>query len=339
MPKKMSGLQKMSCMMMGFLLLSCIAFAQRTITGRVINKTSQQPIVGATVMVKGTVTATQTDASGGFSITVPNNKSELEITSVGFENMSISVAGKSNVGQVQLAISVGNLNEVFVTGYTSQKKRDITAAVSIVNVADMRETPSGSTEALLQGQASGVTVNTTGAPGGASVVQIRGITSSGLSAPLVLIDGVPGSMHDINANDIQSLQVLKDAGGASIYGVRGSNGIIVITTKRGTGAVKISYDGFVGSQQPLSKSWSLATPTQTGTAKWAQYTNDGLTPSDPQYGSGPTPVVPYYITPTGAPQGAPNTDPADYNLYANHITKAAQNGNNWFNDIFKPALI
>ena len=238
-------------------------------------------------------------------------------------------------GEIQLAITVGNLNEVFVTGYTSQKKKDITAAVSIVNVADMTATPSGSTEALLQGQASGVTVFTSGAPGAAAIVNIRGITSSGNSAPLVLIDGVPGSMHDINADDIQSLQVLKDAGGAAIYGVRGSNGIIVITTKRGLGPVKISYDGFIGSQQPLSKSWDLATPTQTGVAKWAQAFNDGLTPSDPQYGNGPTPVVPYYITPTGAPQGAPNTSLADYNLYNNHITLAAQNGNNWFNDIFQ----
>jgi TonB-dependent SusC/RagA subfamily outer membrane receptor len=127
----------------------------------------------------------------------------------------------------------------------------------------MKATPSGSTEALLQGQASGVTVNTTGQPGGASVVNIRGITSSGNSAPLVLVDGVPGSMHDINPSAIQSLQVLKDAGGAAIYGVRGSNGIIVITTRRGVhGPVKISYDGFIGSQKPLSKSWDLANPTQ-----------------------------------------------------------------------------
>jgi len=253
--------------------------------------------------------------------------------------MSVPLAGKSSAGEIQLVVTIGNLNEVFVTGYTSQKKKDITGAVAIVNVADMKETSSGSTEALLQGQASGVTVNTTGQPGGASVVNIRGITSSGNSAPLVLIDGVPGSMHDINSNDIQSLQVLKDAGGAAIYGVRGSNGIIVITTKRGVGNVHVSYDGFVGSQQPLSKSWDLATPTQTGVAKWAQYFNDGLTPTDPQYGSGPTPVVPYYITPTGAAQGAPNTSLADYNLYNNHITLASQNGNNWFNDIFKPALI
>ena len=339
MPKKKTGLNKMCCMLMGFLLLSCAVFAQRTVTGKVINKTTQQPVPNATVQVRGTVIATRTDSSGDFSIKVPKDNSELEFTSVGFESRNIQVAGKSSLGEIQLPITVGNLNEVFVTGYTSQRKKDITGAVAIVNVADMKATPSGSTEALLQGQASGVTVNTTGQPGGAAVVNIRGITSSGLSAPLVLIDGVPGSMHDINAGDIQSIQVLKDAGGAAIYGVRGSNGIIVITTKRGTGPVKISYDGFVGTQRPLSKSWDLATPTQTGVAKWAQYFNDGLTPSDPQYGNGPTPVVPYYLTPTGAPQGAPNTSLADYNLYTNHITVAAQNGNNWFDDIFKPALI
>jgi TonB-linked SusC/RagA family outer membrane protein len=340
MPKKKTGLQKMCCILLVILLFSCTAFAQRTVTGKVMNKTNQQPVAGATVLVRGTVIATQTDTSGFFSIVVPKNNTDLEITSVGFENMVLSVAGKTTTGEILLTITAGNLNEVFVTGYSSQKKKDITGAISIVNVADMKQTPSGSTEALLQGQASGVTVNTTGAPGGASVVNIRGITSSGNSAPLILIDGVPGSMHDISSSDIQSVQVLKDAGGSAIYGVRGSNGIIVITTKKGTpGRVRITYDGFVGSQQPLSKSWSLATPTQTGTAKWAQYFNDGLTASDPQYGSGPTPVVPYYITPTGAPQGAPNTSAADYNLYSNHITLADQNGNNWFNDIFKPALI
>ncbi len=339
MPKKIAGLQKISCMLLGFLLFSCAVFAQRKISGRVINKTNQQPVTNATVLIRGTVTATQTDSSGAFSIEVPKNNSVLEISSIGFESAQIQIAGKTDIGEIQLAISTSDLNEVFVTGYTSQKKRDITGSVAVVNVGEMKETPSGSTEALLQGQASGVTVFTTGAPGGASVVQIRGITSSGNSAPLVLIDGVPGSMHDINSNDIESIQVLKDAGSAAIYGVRGSNGVIVITTRRGVGRMRISYDAYVGTQRPLSKSWDLATPTQTGQAKWAQAFNDGLTPSDPQYGSGATPVVPYYITPTGAPQGAPNTSLADYNLYTNHITLADQQGNNWFNDIFKPALI
>jgi TonB-dependent SusC/RagA subfamily outer membrane receptor len=192
---------------------------------------------------------------------------------------------------------------------------------------------------LLQGQASGVTVFTTGQPGGFSVVLIRGITSAGNTAPLVIIDRVPGNMHDLNPNDIQSIQVLKDAGAAAIYGVRGSNGVIIITTKRGMGPIKVSYDAYYGTQRPLKKGWDLASPTQTGVAKWASFFNDGEAPHDPQYGTGTTPVLPYYITPAGAPQGAPNTSLADYNLYNNHITLAAQKGNNWFNDIFQPAPI
>src|SRR5258705_7692829 len=189
MPKKNAGLNKMSRMLIGLLLLSCGAFAQKTITGKVINKSTQQPVTNATVQVRGTVIATRTDSSGDFSIKVPKDNSELEISSIGYAPIIVPLAGKSSAGEIQLAVTVGNLNEVFVTGYTSQKKKDITGSVSIVNVADMKATPSGSTEALLQGQASGVTVNTTGQPGGASVVNIRGITSSGNSAPLVLIDG------------------------------------------------------------------------------------------------------------------------------------------------------
>src|ERR1035438_9022741 len=335
MPKKKIGLYKISSMIIGFTLFSCVAFAQKIVTGKVTNKTTREPLVGATVQVKGTKVATQTGPDGFFSIKAPKDNSILVISVIGFENTEMSTAGKTDVGEIALTISTTTLNDVFVTGYTSQRKRDITGSVSVVNVADMKQTPSGSTEALLQGQASGVTVFTTGQPGGPSVVQIRGITSSGNSAPLIIIDGVPESMHDINPNDIQSIQVLKDAGAAAISGVRGSNGVIIITTKRGSGKMKLTYDAYYGTQRRLGKSWNMASPTQTGLAKWAQAFNDGLTPSDPQYGNGATPVVPYYITPAGSPAGAPNTSLADYNLYTNHITLAAQNGNNWFNDIFK----
>ena len=309
-------------------------FAQKIVTGRVLNDNDKQPVQDATIVVKGTKTGTRTARDGTFSISVPGDNSVLEITFIGFDRVDVPVAGKSVIGDVSLTPATVSLNQVVVTGYTSQRKRDITGSVSVVNVADLKQTPSGSTEGLLQGQASGVTVFTTGAPGGASVVQVRGITSSGNSAPLVIVDGVPGSMHDINPNDIQSIQVLKDAGAAAIYGVRGSNGVIIITTKRGGGQIKVAYDAYYGVQMRLSKSWDMATPTQTGVAKWAQSFNDGLTPSHPQYGNGAEPVVPYYITPAGAAQGAPNTSLSDYNLYDNHITLADQGGNNWFNDIF-----
>ena len=339
MPKKTKGLGKIGSMVMIFLLFTCTAYAQNAVTGKVINKADNSPVPGATITVKGTKVISQSGADGTFSINLPGSKATLVISAVGFGNLELPVTAGTPSGNIALTTASTTLNDVVVTGYTSQRKGDITGSVSVVNVADMKQTPSGSTEALLQGQASGVTVFSTGQPGGAAVVQIRGITSSGNSAPLVMIDGVPASMHDINPNDIQSIQVLKDAGAASIYGVRGSNGVIIITTKRGAGAMKVVYDGYYGTQRPLGKSWDLATPTQTGQVKWAQAFNDGLTANDPQYGNGPAPVLPYYITPAGAPQGAPNTSLANYDLYKNHITIADRTGNNWFNDIFKPAPI
>jgi TonB-linked SusC/RagA family outer membrane protein len=339
MPKQCKGLIRNGCLQIILLLIACGAIAQKTVTGKVVNKSDNQPIQGATVVIKGTNLGAQTGADGNFSVNLPKDTGTIVISYVGYESLEQLVKAGVSTGPLALTALANSLNDVVVTGYSSQRKRDITGSVSVVNVADMKATPSGSTESLLQGQASGVTVFTTGQPGGASVIQIRGITSAGSSSPLIIVDGVPGSMHDLNPNDIQSLQVLKDAGAAAIYGVRGSNGVIIITTKKGSGAVRISYDAYYGTQRPLGKGWDLASPTQTGIAKWEQAFNDGQTASDPQYGSGPTPVVPYYITPTGAPQGAPNTSLADYNLYNNHITLAARNGNNWFKDIFQPAPI
>jgi TonB-linked SusC/RagA family outer membrane protein len=336
MPKKKSGLIRLGWIT-AFLFFTCVAFAQNVVTGKIINKTDNTPVPGATVQVKGTENIVQSGADGSFTITLSSASATLRISAVGFATLEVPVKGGTSLGNVSLATSASTLNDVVVTGYTSQRKKDITGSVSIVNVADMKASPSGSTESLLQGQAAGVTVFSTGQPGGNATVLVRGITSPGNSNPLILVDGVPELMHDINPNDIASLQVLKDAGATAIYGVRGANGVIIITTKKGSGSVKVNYDAFYGTQRPLSHSWDLATPTQTGNVKWAMAFDDGLKPNDPQYGNGPTPVLPYYITPAGAPQGAPNTSLADYNLYSNHITLADRAGNNWFRDIFKPA--
>jgi len=269
MPKKMKGQRKSAWLVILLLLLAGHVFAQNPVTGKVINKTDNTPIPGATVQVKGTKVLTQTGIDGSFSIQLPKTTGTLVISAIGFANLEVPVTAGTPSGDVALTTSTTNLNEVVVTGYTAQRKRDITGSVSVVNVADAKATPTGSTESLLQGQASGVTVFTTGQPGGNATVLIRGITSSGNSTPLILVDGVPDLMHDINPNDIQSIQVLKDAGAAAIYGVRGANGVIIITTKKGQGAVKLSYDAYYGTQRPLSHAWQMATPTQTGVAKWA----------------------------------------------------------------------
>ena len=330
----------MSSMLIALMLFACIAQAQRAVTGRVINRTDNQPVPGATIQVKGSKVLAQSGADGTFTINLPNSNGTLVITGVGFQNLELAVTAGTPAGDILLTISSSTLNDVVVTGYTAQRKKDITGSVSVVNIADMKAVPSGSTESLLQGQASGVSVVNTGQPGGYSNVHIRGVTSFGNTDPLVIIDGTPGYLHDVNANDIASVQVLKDAGAASIYGVRGSNGVIIVTTKRGrTGKVQVTYDGYVGTQRPLKKGWGLANPTETANAIWQGYFNDGATPTHKQFGSGATPVIPDYLIPTGAKAGAPNTDPSTYKLFTNQITLADKGGNDWYHDIFKPATV
>ncbi|MEP7269136.1 MAG: SusC/RagA family TonB-linked outer membrane protein, partial [Saprospiraceae bacterium] len=149
-----------------------------------------------------------------------------------------------------------------------------------------------------------------------------------------------GNISDLNPNDIESIQILKDAGAAAIYGVRGSNGVIIVTTKRGkSGKVSVTYDTYFGSQRPLKNGWDLATPTENANAIWTQFKNSGIPAVHAQYGSGASAVVPDYITPTGQVGESAKTDPSTYALYTNQITKANKEGTDWFHEIFKPANI
>ncbi len=339
MPKTITRLFKGAAIAVFLLSLSFQVLAQKTVSGTITSSKDKSPLPGVTIAVRGSQVATQTDANGAFKLSVPSEKSILVVTAIGFETMEVSASGKSTVS-LELKESSLALNEIVVTGYSAQRKKDITGSVAVVNVTNLKSVPSGTTESLLQGQASGVTVTNSGVPGGASSVRIRGITSVGSTDPLVIIDGTPGSMHDLNVNDIESMQVLKDAGAAAIYGVRGSNGVVVITTKRGkSGKAKVSYDGFIGTQRPNKNGFRIANTAETAQAVQQSYINAGVTPGSKQYGSGQTPVIPDYITPTAAKNGDPNTDPSTYALYTNQITKANKVGTDWFHEIFKPATM
>ena len=333
-----------------FLLFSCCLFAQKTVTGKVSSNADKQPIAGATIQVKGTKIATQTNSDGTFSISSPRDIGVLVITVVGFEALQVPVSGRQNIGEVGLATSTTSLNDVVVTGYTAQRKKDITGSVAIVDMKNMKAVPSGNPDAMLQGQAAGVNVITTGSPGGQSDIVIRGITTFGDNTPLVMIDGVAGSLHDINPNDIESIQVLKDAGAASIYGVRGANGVIVVTTKKGkNGRSMISYDGYYGTQRPLSGNvFHLLNAQELANALWtADRNSNQLTNGNPfstQYGNGANPVLPDYIFPGGAKEGDSSVNPNLYNIdYTKgpiyHIERANKAGTDWFHTVFKPALI
>jgi len=337
-------------MILGAVILSTQAIAQRTVRGTIVNATDNSPIVGASIQVKGTNTGAVSGPDGGFSIQVPNDQAVLVVSFIGFNSQQVPVDGHSTL-TIKLQESASQLNEVVVTGYTSEKKKDITGAVSVVDVKQMKAVPVGVPEQMLQGQAAGVNVITSGAPGGPSNVFIRGITSFGSTDPLVIIDGVPASLHDINPNDIASIQVLKDAGSAAIYGVRGSNGVIIVTTKSGqAGKTRFSYDGYVGTQRPLSGNvFHLLNSQELANALWIADINAGQVgangnPFSIQYGNGPKPILPDYIDPGGKMEGDPAVDPKLYNIDYNkgpiyQIVRANKQGTDWFHECFKPALI
>ncbi len=316
--------------------------AQKTVTGK-ITDTGDKPIFNASVIVKGSNVGTNTDENGNFSIALPKGKNSLTVSSIGFEATDVNVPG--NTVHVTLSTRISTLNDVVVVGYSSQKKKDITGSVSVVNVSNFKSVPSGNAESLLQGQASGVTVVNSGAPGSDAAVRIRGITSLGNASPLFIVDGVQSSngLRDINPDDIESIQVLKDAGSAAIYGIQGSNGVIIVTTKRGRGKPTITYDMYIGTQRPLSGNvWNLTNTQEYAQAIWNMESNSGIDPSKrtPQFGlTGTGPVIPDYILPEAGKGGDSLTNPATYDINSNQITKANKSGTDWFHEIFKPAMI
>ncbi|MGY0040367.1 TonB-dependent receptor plug domain-containing protein [Pedobacter sp. NJ-S-72] len=224
---------------------------QITVKGKVTSDKGE-PLPGVSVNVKGTKIGTTTDGNGSYAIVAPSPDAILIFSYIGFtaKEIPVPVNGRTTLN-VQLVEELTSLGEVVVVGYGTQRKKDLTSAVSVVNVGSMIKQPTSSVNNLLQGQASGVTVLGSGQPGEEPQVRIRGVNTFGNNNPLYVVDGVPTqSIADLNPNDIETMQVLKDAGSASIYGSRAANGVIVITTKKGKGKVTVSYDAYYGTQRP-----------------------------------------------------------------------------------------
>ena len=313
--------------------------AQKQISGTV-KSAKGTPVAFATVTVKGTNIAAVSDANGSFVINLPTGKNTIIVSSVGYATQEVD-ASAGNVA-VTLAETTSSLDEIVVTGYTAQKKRDIAGAIDVVDVKTLKQQPVSTGEEALQGKASGLTVITSGQPGGASDIRIRGITSFGNNNPLIIVDGVQGGLlHDINPIDIESVQILKDASAAA-YGVKGSNGVIIITTKKGTGKAKVSYDGHYGITT-RGPGYDMANPQQEADAIWLQQRNSGIdNPSSKQYGDGTNPVLPDYIFPTGyilchCAADSDFVSPSLYNKDSYQITKANKTGTNWYDAITRNA--
>ncbi|HEY1872305.1 MAG TPA: TonB-dependent receptor, partial [Chitinophagaceae bacterium] len=235
-----------------FLVISVFAFSQRAITGKVIDQDSK-PLSNATVSVKGTTTSVRTKTDGSYSITIPANSTTLIFSFVGYQVNEVNVQ-VNNVVNVTMQLLNNSMNEVVVIGYGTQKRRDVTGSVSSVTAAQIEKVPVTTLDQAMQGRAAGVQViNNDASPGGNVSVLIRGIGSlaPGGNSPLYVVDGYPttGGINNINPNDIATIDVLKDASATAIYGIRAANGVVIITTKRGTrNKMQVSLDLYTSVQ-------------------------------------------------------------------------------------------
>ncbi|MEX2591975.1 MAG: TonB-dependent receptor [Anditalea sp.] len=323
------------------LFTSTVLFAQRTVTGTVTDDLNEG-LPGAAVLVKGTSTGTITDMSGNYSIEVPNDQAVLVFSFLGFENVEETVGSRSTI-DVTLDQGVSALDEVVVTGYGSQSRREITGAVTSVDSEELLSLPATTFAQQLQGRAAGVTIVNDATPGGGATVRIRGFGTINNNDPLYVIDGVPTqNQGNLNPNDIESIQILKDASAASIYGSRAANGVIIITTKRGkVGEPTISFDAYYGSQKADSEPDPL-NAEELGRYLYLANVNAGRTPSHGQYSFGPNGevTIPDYVFPSRGMEGDPEVNPDLYALEPGNIYPITRSADtNWWDEVTRRAPI
>ena len=270
---------------------------RRRITGVVKDKSTGEPVIGVNVLVKGSTNGTITDIDGRFSLEV-SSSDILSVSYIGYMSQEITVSNKEVI-DVDLQEDSTSLDEVVVVGFGTQKKVNLTGSVSALSTKDIGKLKVTQTSQLLSGMVSGINVTQgSGQPGAdQSSVTIRGLGtfSSAGNSPLVLVDGLSSSLDNVNANDIESISVLKDAASASIYGTRAANGVILIETKKGKeGQFNVNLDAYFGVQK-AAKQLKMLNAQQFGDMLWQAMKNDGKTPSHDVYGNGDQAVVPEYL--------------------------------------------
>jgi TonB-linked SusC/RagA family outer membrane protein len=240
-------IRKALLLLFAIMLQSAVIYAQQTVTGLVKDAASGEALIGATVIIKGTTTGTVTDVDGRYSLSVPNLQDTLVFSFVGFTNVEVPISGRTTI-DVQLQESEIMLSEMVVIGYGTIKKSDLTGSIAVVDSEELNRIPASNFTRALQGRAPGVMVSQSGSPGSSAQIRIRGIGSINQNPnPIYVIDGViTGGLGNLNPTDIESIQVLKDASAAAIYGADGANGVIIITTKRGKkGKPKVSLSSYL----------------------------------------------------------------------------------------------
>lgn len=272
-------IEKFRRMLLGVVfLVSCtVAFAQQVDVDGTVRDESGEPIIGATVIEEGTKNAAVTDFDGKFRLKVSGGK-KLSISYMGYKTVSVDPGKSLNVVMTEDSKLI---DELVVTGYTTQRKADLTGAVSVVSMDEIADLNENNPMKALQGRVPGMNITADGNPSGSATIRIRGVGTLNNNDPLYIIDGVPtkSGMHELNGNDIESIQVLKDAASASIYGSRAANGVIIITTKKGkSGQLKIDLDASLSVSMYANK-LDVLNAKEYGQAMWQAYVNGGQDPN------------------------------------------------------------
>ena len=349
---KNSYIARMLMLGLTLCLMSFQVQAQQTVTGT-ITDVDGEPLIGATILVKGTTTGTTTDFDGNFSIEA-NDGDVLQISYTGYASQELTV-GTDDFSNIQMESGIA-LDEVVVTGYSVETKRQTTGAVSTVEAAKLQAIPSGNVEQQLQGRVAGVTLITNGQPGSTSQIRVRGFGAFGGNEPLYVVDGVPvGTTDFLNPDDIETTTVLKDAAAASIYGARAANGVIVYTTKAGSRTkrkMEVTYNGLIGFTDPnvggVPKNLS---PQEQADWTHIAYENNaaanGTEPeyNHPQYGTSAQATLPDYLHANGqngvrgsvdlaAIQAAYEADPENVFLIRPNL-----DGTDWYDELTRTGLL
>ena len=265
-----------------------------TVKGTIVDE-SGEPLPGATIQHLGTTNGTITDIDGNFSLSVPADAT-LTISFIGYKSIEVAVDGKTALGKIALAPDMIGLDQVVVVGYGTQRKVDLTGSVAVVDADEMKKVSNSNISTMLQGKVSGVQITSDGQPGADPTVRIRGIGSFGSTAPLYVVDGVPmgTTIRDFSPNDIETLQVLKDASAAAIYGSRAANGVVIITTKQGkkNQPMKIDYKGYLGIDQVEEGVYDVMDAYQYG-----EYINMAFGNSEMDVPAGYDPTSSKYVDP------------------------------------------
>lgn len=312
------------------------SYAQSSVTGTVTGEDGIG-IPGVSIVVEGTTQGTITDIDGKYTLTVPEETSKLTFSYIGMLTQTIEVAGKTTIDVVLNADVIG-VDEVVVVGYGTRTKEELTGAVSTVTAEKLETSAETSVVSRLQGQVAGVTVQTSNRPGGDASILIRGLGTINNTGPLYVIDGVPASPgNNIAPGDIESISVLKDASSAAIYGTRGANGVVIITTKRGrqNQEPSIKFSVKTGIKKNTNK-YDMLNTQEYAEAVWLSFANRGVSPSHAQYGSGSTPVIPDYILPGGAMNG--EVDESTYSYPGTVFFRANKEGTDWYDEIYQTGI-